>query len=319
MPNALVYRQKPCTLREVAHSTCPAGVDPSVYEHLLLNQNTTGSSLDRTFAANQTLVLPNSSAGIGDTKVTNLSRLQSCSRAEHEVLSSLSNAASGAATLGLASFLWDTKIPDLVGDLVTFGGNGMGASTAASSTLLASINKYDKALAQYEQLTNHRAAPRMVRAAKSSMKMAFDEMQGAFNKQSFRYLNNLEYKRRVTTNAAGRTVWESIPIGSNADVLKLEKLARAGKVLGPGVILLDGYLRANKVHHMRKANDENWRRERFIQTGAFVTGIGVGIALGILLAPAGIVLALMVGGAAGLLLDKGSQSLLRAVYDGLNR
>lgn len=219
--------------------------------------------------------------------------------------------------MGLASFLWDTKLPEQTGDLVTFGGNGMGASTAAASAVLSAIDRYDRALQEFEQLKNHRAAPRTLRAAEIRAKHAFDAMNTKLNRQAFGYLNNINYKMRTSTNLTGREVNQSIPIRDNNDVRKLAKLAKAGRVLGPGVILLDGYLRAKHVKQLRARNNPNWKRERFVQTGAFLGGIAAGVAIGIILAPAGIVVALFAGGAAGLLSDKITQVGLREIYDGL--
>lgn len=311
MSQSILYTPRTCKLKDIAHSTCPNGFDPSVYEELLLERNPTVNA--SRINANKAIILPET--GSQFKGATNLHRLESSNRQEREVLSSLSNHAGGAAVLGLANFLQETKIPEQTGDLVTFGGNGMGASVSASSTVLGAISSYDHALNDYEQLKNNRAAPRTVHAAKLKAERAFEKMNNAFNKQAFGYLNNLDYKMRATTNVNGRKVWESIPVGNNGDVQKLAKLAKVGRVLGPGVILLDGYLRANKVHHMRKNNNPNWKRERFVQSGAFVAGVATGVLIGLALTPAGIIVALAAGGAAGIILDSVVQDRLEAFYD----
>lgn len=307
MSQSVLYNTSQRSINNIAHSTCPIGIEPSAYQSLILETNNNPSTL----AANKPLVLPSN----GNNQVSNFHRLKACSRKEHEVLANLSNCASGAAVMGLASFLWESKIPEQADNLVTFGGSGMGASTAASSALLGAIDRYDRALAHYEQLKNHRAAPRTLHGAELQAKRVFDSMNSLINRQAFGYLNNINYKMRTTTNLNGRKVTESIPIHNNTDVQKLAKLAKAGRVLGPGVILLDGYLRANKVHHMYASNNPNWKRERFVQTGAFIGGIVAGVAIGMALAPAGIIIALFAGGAAGLLTDKIVQGSLRKIYD----
>jgi hypothetical protein len=88
-------------------------------------------------------------------------------------------------------------------------------------------------------------------------------------------------------------------------------------MLGPGFILLDGYIRANSVYHMRKAGNPEWKREAVVQTGAFATGIGAGvlIAFAISLTPVGLAIGLVAAGAAAVGADYGSQWLIGEFYD----
>jgi hypothetical protein len=56
-------------------------------------------------------------------------------------------------------------------------------------------------------------------------------------------------------------------------VIKLQKLAKFGRVAGPGLILLDGGLRAASVYKDYRANDPRWKRGAFVEGGSFVGGV----------------------------------------------
>ena len=193
----------------------------------------------------------------------------------------------------------------------------MGAAVAQSDKLLGAINKYDLANKHYEDMKNHRAAPRMVNAAKLRAKAAFTEMNQILYSRSLNYLNNNNFKMRQTTNAAGRTVWESIPVRDTADVQKLAKFAKIGRVAGPGFILLDGYMRANNVYHSRKSGDPNWERKAFVQGGAFAGGIGAGVAIGMVMAltPVGLAVGIVAAGAVAVGADYAIKGFIGGFYD----
>ena len=313
MAQALLYSKTPRSLQSIAHATRPIGTEPEQYESRLLQANASHPNLNSTVTPFRPTILTE-----GDNaRVTNLHRIQACPAENQAVLANLSLHAGGAATMGLASFLWETKIPDAIGDMNTFGGNGIGAAVAKSNPVLAAIGEYDHAVKNYEDLLNHRAAPRTLRGAKAHMERAFEAMNRQFNRAALPYLNNAEYKMRQTTTVTGKPVWESIPVRDNADVIKLEKLTKVGRIAGPGIIAIDGYLRANKVHHMRKENNPAWKREAFIQGGAFAAGIIVGAAIGtvVTLTPGGLIIAFIAGGVAGVTLDRIAQSGFGRLHD----
>ena len=317
MSTSIYYPKAPCSLKDIAGKLCPSGFNQADYEEALLSTNFRLGGLSQLIPPNKPITTPNSQS----VNRIDTSRLESCTIQQQQTLSKLSHQIGGSAVMGLSRMLWDTKIPSAVGDLNTFGSNGMGAAMAASNDILAAIDRYDQAIKQYEDLKNHRAPPRMVNAAKQRAQRFFTEMNALFHRKSIGYLNNNEFKMRQVTNAAGRKVWESIPVANTTDVTKLANFARFGRVAGPGLIVLDGYLRANKVNHMRKNNDSAWKREAFVQSGAFTAGIIVGAAIGALLlaTPVGLAIAIVAGGAAGLGVDYISQNLFGNLYDLVSR
>jgi hypothetical protein len=219
--------------------------------------------------------------------------------------------------MALADLLWETKLPERVGDLNTFGGNGIGAMAKTSSRMLEHIAHYDEVLREYEALRNHRAAPSTLNRKQAELARAFERMNESLNRRGQQLLYKNIFPTRETLNQTGRVVRESIPVMNNLDVQKLSKLAKAGRMLGPGFILLDGYIRANSVYHMRKAGNPEWKREAVVQAGAFATGIGagVGIAFIISLTPVGLVLGLVAAGTAAVAADYTSQGLIGEIYD----
>jgi len=323
MSQAILYSKSPCSLKSIAHSTCPSGISQEAYEHLLLNSNNRAVNIDSMMVKNKPVYL--SAQDTQKQRVTNLHRIEACTREEQEVLSNLSLYAGGNAVMGLASLLWDTKIPDIVGDLNTFGGNGMGAAVAKSSNLMGAIDNYDKALKEFEDLKNHRAAPRSIRGAKIRVESAFRAMNEEFSRMSSSYLNRssnkmmdkAQFGMRTSSNARGKQIWQSIPVSDNADIQKLAKLAKVGRAAGPGFIVLDGYIRLSNVNNMKKENNPAWKREAFVQGASFAVGIAAGAAIGAVLVPtiAGLAIAIVAAGAVALFVDYAARTIFGALWD----
>ncbi|MCH8498937.1 MAG: hypothetical protein LAT63_10690 [Marinobacter sp.] len=204
-----------------------------------------------------------------------------------------------------------------MGDLNTFGGNGMGAAVAQSNRVLEAIDKFDRANANATALVNHRAAPTSVDIAQLRARLAFNEMNQLMNAKSLNYLNNNTFGMRPTTTVTGRPAWEPIPVGESADVQRLRTLTRAGRVVGPGFILLDGYMRASNVHNSWQNGDPNWQREAVVEGASFGLGIGAGVAIGLVVAvtPVGLAIGIVAGGAAAVGVDYGLKGLVGGIYD----
>ena len=285
------------------------------FEKKFLSANRISTGRSCVLPANLPVIVPSASDG----SCVSTAAIRACTPSEQRTLAHLSQYAGGGAVLGLAQLLWDTKIPSIAGDLNTFGGNGMGAAAAISNKVLTDINKYDIANKQYENLRNHRAAPATLHAAKAKADAAFKEMNQTLHRKSMNYLNNNTFNTRQATNATGKPVWESIPVSSTADVQKLTMLAKVGRVVAPGFILIDGYLRANTVYHSWKDNDPNWEREAVVQGSGFGIGIGMGMLIGAVVAftPVGLAFGIVAGGAAAVGADKVAREIVERLYDWL--
>ena len=229
MTSAIYYPKSVTSPQDIAQSACPSDRSSEEFARKFMEANWKGSQ-PSVCQPKRPVAIPCESVG-GNVDI---SPIMACSTEEQQTLSHLSQYAGGAAVMGLADFLFDTRIPSIVGDLNTFGGNGMGAAISHSDTVLKAIDKYDLANKNYEDLKNHRAAPRMVHAAKMRAEAAFKEMNHILFSRSKNYLNNNAFRMRQTTNMTGKTVWESIPVRDSADVQKLARLAKIGRVAGPG-------------------------------------------------------------------------------------
>ncbi len=313
MASSIYYPKTATSSQEIARNTCPTDMTSEEFEQKFLFANRLSAGSNSICRPNRPVVVPSADQG----EPVGLGPINACTFEEQQTLAHLSQYAGGGAVIGLADLLWDTKIPDVVGDLNTFGGNGMGAAAAQSSKVLGAINKYDLANKHYEDMKNHRAAPRMVNAAKLRAQAAFKEMNQVLHAKSLNYLNNNSFRMRQTTNAAGRTVWESIPVRDAADVQKLSRLAKVGRVAGPGFIVLDGYLRANSVHHSWKNKDPNWERKAVVEASSFGIGIGIGMIIGtvIALTPVGLAIGIVAGGAAAVGMDYAVKEGVGRAYD----
>ena len=112
-------------------------------------------------------------------------------------------------------------------------------------------------------------------------------------------------------------MWQSIPADSTADVQKLTKLAKIARVAGPGVVLLDGFLRVNDVHHRRKNNDPGWEKHAVMQGSGFTAALFTTAIIGAVLAatPVGLAVGIVIGGAAGVGSDRLVKELAGWAYD----
>ncbi len=109
----------------------------------------------------------------------------------------------------------------------------------------------------------------------------------------------------------------SIPISSHPDVQKLAKLAKFGKIAGPGFMVLDGALRTHKVANMYQENNAQWKREAVIQAGGFAAGIAAGVFIVFMIgfAPVGIVVGLVAAGAMAIAADRLATNAITAGYE----
>jgi hypothetical protein len=146
----LYYPKQAASLNDVVIDTCRPGKDSQLHANILSAANSRISN-PGVKHANKPFILPAS------TNTPNLQPL-TCSALEHDTLKQLSHHAGGPAVMALADLLWETKLPERVGDLNTFGGNGIGATAKTSSRMLEHIAHYDEVLKEYEALRNHRAA-----------------------------------------------------------------------------------------------------------------------------------------------------------------
>ena len=114
MASSIYYPRTVSSSREIARNACPTGMTSDEFERKFLSANWRSAGQHRLCPPNRPVVVP--TAEQGDN--VDIAPLMACSPEQQKTLSHLSQHAGGAAVMGLAGFLWDTKIPGMVGDLV---------------------------------------------------------------------------------------------------------------------------------------------------------------------------------------------------------
>jgi hypothetical protein len=308
MTNYLYYPNSSSSLVDIGNSVCGAPMDDNIKGKLLLANNHIKQPDKRNFN-NTPVILP----GAANSHCS----LPMCTDQEHKRLSTLSNQVGGPATIALAELVDELKIQNFAGDMNTFGGNGIGAAAQASGFMVKDVANYDHLLKEYYDLKNHRAAPATIIRKESELERAFKKMNDSLNRRGQQILRRHASKTKKVLTQTGKVGREPIPISDQQDAQRLAKLAKFGKVAGPGFILLDGYLRYDKVSNMYKQNNPQWKRETVIQSASFATGIMAGATIVFLIgaAPLGLVVGIVAAGAAAVVADKLVTGAITKVYD----
>lgn len=123
MTATIYYPQSARPLKDIALDFCSNPASANEFTDKVLRTNLSLGLKSET-VPNRPVIIPNTENSSAPT----LTELNCCSPQQHATLANLSHYAGGSAVIGLASLLWDTRIPEVVGNLNTFGGNGMGVS-----------------------------------------------------------------------------------------------------------------------------------------------------------------------------------------------
>ncbi len=240
-----------------------------------------------------------------------------CSASDHGVLKHLSMTAGGAATAALAELLDNSRLMDITSDTNTIAGGGVGGASGVADKLIQLVQAHDAAVLEFENLRNHRAAPLTMEKAQIKVRSTFNAMNHEFNRRGQSILKRHVSRMETTMTQTGKAAHTTIPVADNIEMQRLAKMAKVGRIAGPGFIAIDGALRVNKVHQMRKKNDPLWKREAVIQGAGFAAGIAAGVAIGFFIVPTaiGLTVGLAAAGAFAYLADKSASSLVSTVYD----
>lgn len=304
MSHLLHYPRRSCSLNDLAKTACVNPQDVDSYVKILASANRKQADV---IQSKTSPILLTSNAD------TNISFPQ-CTMQEHKALASLSHTVGGAGVMALADLVWGlTK-----NNSTTFAGGAGEAISQTSDIIVDSVNKYQKELKVYEDLRNHGAVKATLNRHEPKVRNAFNKMNTVLDAKGQHFLHKYAAQTRETKNLNGRIVRESIPITNHRYVKKLSHLAKVGKVAGPGLVLLDGFMRYNSVSEMYKAKDAMWKRQAVVETSSFVAGIAAAGAIAtfvVLMTPAGLVVGLVAGGIAAVGFDWGVKLGVGAVYD----
>lgn len=312
MTSSVYYPRTLSTPRDVADQFCPQGESSEEFRQRFLSVN--GTLTARSLCPPKRPVMVPSATR---SRPVSLGPLNARTAEEQNTLAELGHYAGGAAVMGTARLMSDLRLDDIAGNMMTYGGGGIDAAAALSDKVLSAIHYYDHVNNEYQKLKNHRAAPGTLRSAEQVVERAFIKMNRELNARSLNYLNNHAFGMRQTTTVTGRPAWESIPVADSIDVQRLARFARAARIAGPGMIVLDGGLRTQGVYSAWRNGDPNWKREAFVEAGSFTGGIAMGVLVGLTLAatPVGLVLAIVAGGAMAVGADHFLKRFFRYLYD----
>ncbi|ARU55600.1 hypothetical protein OLMES_1525 [Oleiphilus messinensis] len=232
-------------------------------------------------------------------------------------LSIIANQIGGDATVALAYVI--EQVNAHLSDMNTFGGAGMGAAATKASDFMQALNRYDRAVHQFENLRNHRAAPSTMQRAQTAINEAYIALQTKFNGELNKVLENYVSKTKTVPLSAGvpksRTAFRSMPLKSAPIVKSLATFGRYAKILGPAAIAADGYFRYDTVMDVYNSGG-NWHRELYAQSAGFTTGIGLGVlGLTFLLGPFGWILGILLAGTLAVVVDRSVVWGTKQVYD----
>ncbi|ARU59014.1 hypothetical protein OLMES_5027 [Oleiphilus messinensis] len=221
-------------------------------------------------------------------------------------LSQVSRSIGGDMTMALAVVI--DKIRKYKADMNTFGGAALGTAASRADDFLKALNIYDKAISEFEQLRNHRAAPQTLKRARANIDEAYKLLQFKFKRELEQVLKTYTSSTKSTSlipiSQRGRTVFYSVPVNSAPTSQSLARLGKFGKVLGPGFIALDAYFRYETVMNEYRSGG-NWQRELFAQGMGFTSGVILGMmSLSLLLGPFGLVLGIFIAGSLAIVVDR---------------
>lgn len=312
MTSSVYYPRTLTTLGDLSDQLCPKDESSDAFRQRFLSINGGGTVQDRCAPA-RPVVVPSA----GQSHSVSLGPLKGCTAEEQGTLAELSHYAGGAAVMGTARLVSQLRLNEIMANMMTYGGGGISAAAALSDKVLSSIHYYDHVNAEYQKLKNHRAAPSTLRTMERVVQRAFDKMNRELHARSLNYLNNTAFGMRQTTTVTGRQAWESIPVADAVDVQRLSRFAKAARIAGPGVVVLDGGLRTHTVYNAWQSGNPEWKRTAVVEGGSFALGIGAGVAVGLALAitPVGLVLGIVAGGAAAVGADNFFKRLMNMIYD----
>lgn len=308
MTHYLYYPRSACSLDDIVHFVCGKQTDDTA-KGKLKAANYHIKNAEQLNHRGTPIILPDTMSSSTDLPI--------CTAQEHRRLDKLSRHVGGVATLALAELIDELKIPSFASDMNTFGGNGIGAAAKASSFMINDIAHYDKLLKEYYDLKNHRAAPATLMRKEVELKSAFTKMNKSLNRRGQHILQKHKSKNKQVVTQTGKVGFEPIPINNQADARRLAKLAKFGKVAGPGFMLMDGYFRYDKVATMYNENNSNWKREAAVQSSGFLAGIAAGAAIVFVIgtAPVGLVVGIVAAGGAAVVADKTVTGMAGYFYD----
>ncbi len=321
MPQLLHYPQHCRTLTDVAQQACINPNDIDNYAQVLAKANY--KQPNDILSPFTPVILPENRPG---SSLDSTVRIPRCTVNENKRLATLNRQIGGAGTLALADLVWEITKDGAHNawqfskqNATTFGSGGGVALVQTSNMLLNSIDEYQRELTLSENLIGHNAADPTIKRQKIKEKAAFDRMYRTLDRKGQQFMHKYTVKTRQVKSLTGKIMTQSIPLSDSTYYRNLTNLAKMGKVVAPGLVLLDGYLRYDGVIDMYRANNPKWKRQAVVETTSFTAGLlaaGAIASIVVAMTPAGLLVGFVVGGMAAVGFDLMAKETIGVIYDG---
>lgn len=174
---------------------------------------------------------------------------------------------------------------------------GITASGAAVTSLSHRMTAFQLALIKHQdavrKLHNLKGSGRFTGARRVQLRQEVGQTRKKLQSQFSLEMKKFEQASRSQHNPKGYptsskkiislaekpTFSRRLDIATNQEAINLQKLVKASKVLGPGLIAVDAGMRINTVHDIYKQGGE-WEKELTKQTSGLVAGAAVGLGVG---------------------------------------
>lgn len=174
---------------------------------------------------------------------------------------------------------------------------GITASGAAVTSLSHRMTAFQLALIKHQdavrKLHNLKGSGRFTGARRVQLRQEVGQTRKKLQSQFSLEMKKFELASRSQHNPKGYptsskkiislaekpTFSRRLDIATNQEAINLQKLVKASKVLGPGLIAVDAGMRINTVHDIYKQGGE-WEKELTKQTSGLVAGAAVGLGVG---------------------------------------
>jgi len=160
-------------------------------------------------------------------------------------------------------------------------GTTMDAYKMRSEKFVEAVTEYQKALLNYRNVYKTNPTSRML--AKQRVSRAFNELQGKFKFELNKMTQKIRARRGIplTNEERGLNIARSsrnitkLELANQVEASRVLKLAKATKIVGNGLAVVDFGMRASNVYDSYKEG-KNWERDLFIESSSFAVSATTG-------------------------------------------
>lgn len=188
-------------------------------------------------------------------------------------------------TVGLAHLMHDVKKQIETHEFVMGAtGTSMDAYKLRSEKFVEAVTEYQKALLNYRNV--YKTSPTSKMLAKQRVTRAFNELQGKFKYELSMLTQKIRARKGIplTNQERGLNIARSsrnvtkLDLANQVEASRVIKLAKATRIVGNGLAVVDFGLRATNVYDSYKEG-KNWERDLFVESSSFAASAYLGSAV----------------------------------------